>query len=621
MKRFAGIIAAVLSVLTVPMPPAVSQDTLRVQPDTAEPIHSFPREENPQSADDAVLPAAALPANEFVPPTCRIYTPALPWCRANGDWDAQGWITPYLLRSENVPEVSAEHRDLNSSGLPPEYAPWWTAHVGRRTGISPESFSVGLDALVNSALEHSSHLQAVTVEPQIRRTVLVEEQAQFDWRSFLNTTWDDLNDPVGNTLTTGNNSERYTVQRWSADGGLRRRSDSGGELELAQRLGTQRNNSVFLVPNPQATTRLELSYTHPLMNGSGPVYNQSRIVLARIDTHSAEDEVVEELQEHLFRVTEAYWELFRARAEFLQRGKVCQEAVNILSILTGRQELDVLERQVLRTRAAVASRRSQLARAVTSVRNAESQLRLLVNDPELLNAGGAELTPRDTPATSEVVVSMRDGLQTALLNRPDISRAIRSMRTTTTRLGVARNEILPKLDLIVSTYVAGLDANSAVFGAYGNQFAAGRPGYTAGVQFEVPLGNRAARARLERRQWEMIRATSQFRQTVEQSLTETEIAVREVETSRREMVGKYESMVAADNEKRYLVDRWQMLPGIDDSATLLLEDLLDSQERLADVETEFVRAQVSYSVALVRLKKAMGTLLRFDEPRAGMVPR
>ncbi len=112
----------------------------------------------------------------------------------------------------------------------------------------------------------------------------------------------------------------------------------------------------------------------------------------------------------------------------------------------------------------------------------------------------------------------------------------------------------------------------------------------------------------------MTRAASQFRSIVEQSLTETELAIREVHTTHREMVGKYEAMVAADNETKYLVARWQALPGLDDSATLLLEDLLDSQERLADEESAFVQAQVNYSVSFVRLRKAMGTLLRFDQP-------
>ena len=67
-------------------------------------------------------------------------------------------------------------------------------------------------------------------------------------------------------------------------------------------------------------------------------------------------------------------------------------------------------------------------------------------------------------------------------------------------------------------------------------------------------------------------------------------------------------MVAANNESEYLTDRWQTLPGINDSVTQLIENLLDAQERLADEEAAYANAQFDYSVAAVKLKQAMGTL-------------
>jgi len=73
--------------------------------------------------------------------------------------------------------------------------------------------------------------------------------------------------------------------------------------------------------------------------------------------------------------------------------------------------------------------------------------------------------------------------------------------------------------------------------------------------------------------------------------------------------------MAADQESRYLADRFTVLPASEDSATLLLEDLLDSFERLADEESSFVQAQVDHAVALVRLKEEMGVLLKSRNAR------
>ena len=102
---------------------------------------------------------------------------------------------------------------------------------------------------------------------------------------------------------------------------------------------------------------------------------------------------------------------------------------------------------------------------------------------------------------------------------------------------------------------------------------------------------------------------------MEKSLTDVEIANREVATAYSEILSRYQSMVAAENETHYLQDRFDVLPAAEDSAILLLEDLLDSFERLADEESSFVQAQVDHAVALVTLKKELGILLQSRHSR------
>jgi len=333
-------------------------------------------------------------------------------------------------------------------------------------------------------------------------------------------------------------------------------------------------------------------------------------VLADIDFRSASDDFLGELQSHLAKVTEMYWELVRSRAEYRQREKLLRSAEIVLENLNGRVKVDALHRQVYRAKAAVAKRRAEIARSITSIKNAESKLKLLVNDPSLKNGSHVEFIPMDTHDYQSVHIELSDVVSTALLHRPDISKAIRDVSAANVRLGVARNDVLPKLDLLVGSYVAGLDGDSDVFTAWSSQFKTGRPGFNVGFEFELPFGNRAAQARQQQRQWEANRALHQFRAIVEMGITDVEIAAREVKTANQEVNGRYHAMVAAANETDFLIDRWQTLPGIDDSVTLLLEDLLDSQERQADEEAAFARAQFDFAVATVKLKQAMGTLFQ-----------
>ena len=588
-------------------------------------IHAFPESTNPDRSvqgpapvvTDAATPGSITQQNHGYP-SGHHFSPGRSGFRATVETDAPRWLNPYQQRTARL--SNGELQGLTPSSnfqMPMDFLPWWDSLVRNQMGIAPSAMPVDATSLVQKAMQHSPQILALQTEPEVQQRIVWQEEAQFDWRTFLETTYDDLNDPVGNTLTTGDNSDRFSDTRVNANGGLRKKTTSGGELQISQRIGHQYNNSTFLIPNPQSTSRLELSFRQPIWSKAGTVYNQSQIVLARIATNSSSDEVLNELQAHLYQVTEAYWQLYRGRAEFFQRQKLLESAQSVLHTLEGRDQVDTIPRQILRARAAVARAEARMQRAVTAIRNTESQLRLLVNDPVMLNQGPVEFTPVETPAMMPLTPALPDSLNTALINRPDISKAIRQMRASGVRLGVSRNEMLPRLDFLVKSYVAGLHAHNGVPESIGNQFTEGRPGFTVGLEFEVPLGNRAARARVEQRQWELQRSINVFRATVEASLTEVEVSNREVETAFRELQGRFQAMNAAQNETNYLKDRFEVLPASEDSAILLLEDLLDGFERLADEEAAFVDAQVKYALSIIELRRATGVLLksRHDQPK------
>ncbi len=546
---------------------------------------------------------------------------APPYTPSNQDEDALPWTASFEDRAAHAPDVElldSGADDLTS--LPTDFEPWWGQEVHQSIRASEHPIPVDVDMLVTGALQHSPQVLGIRTQPEVDNAILCAENAAFDWTSFVNTKWDDLSDPVGSTLTTGNASSRFIDQVATVQAGLRRRNEYGGEFEASQKWGWQDNNSEFLQPKPQGTTRLQLNYTQPLLNGSGTAYNQARIVLAQIELNRSFDVVQDELQTHLVKVTEAYWDLYRSRAIYLQRKRVYASAETILETLGGRQEVDALQRQVNRAKAAVASRRSEIVRSQAAIRNAESRLRLLVNDPQFLDLSSVELLPIEAPRMDHVPLSLAGALQQALQYRPDISQAVHDLRGAGVRLGVSQKELLPKLDLVLTAYVAGLEGDHNILGAWGDQYSSGRPGYTIGTQFEMPLGNRAAQARQDRRQWELTKAVYDFRTIVETGLTDVELTVREAETSYREMVGKFQALIAAETEASYLEDRWKLLPGGDRSTTLLLEDMLDAQQRLADTEGEFVNAEVSYSIALIRVRRAMGTLMIAQNPTLRQVP-
>ena len=117
---------------------------------------------------------------------------------------------------------------------------------------------------------------------------------------------------------------------------------------------------------------------------------------------------------------------------------------------------------------------------------------------------------------------------------------------------------------------------------------------------------------MQRRSLQLRQVTEQFDETVQVLSAEVEIAVRDVSATYQEMVGKYRAMVAAQAEVDYAYQRWQVMSGEDRSASLLLEDLLDAQDRLVVEEYGFALAQRNYTVSQTQLKRATGTLLEHE---------
>lgn len=530
-----------------------------------------------------------------------------------------GAIAPSLGQTARVARATLSLHDLPAapaavvpqmSGLARE-APlnvWWDAAVHRPLWSGTTGFDTRLDDVVARALQYSLAVQAASQQVLIRQTLVEEASSVFDWAAFLESKWTDRDEPVGNQLLTGG-PPRLLNDLWMTQGGVRKRTLAGGELEFAQQLGVEHSNSLFFVPPNQGQSRLALSYRQPLLRGAGRQYNQALIVLANIDTQAARDQFLADLEAHLFELSRAYWLLYQDRALLLQKRQSVEQVAGLLAILENRQKLDVVKSQLVRAQAALEQRRAAIWRADASVRDAEARLRLLINDPALPYGQDIELVPHESPYAIPAQIDFSTALATAIHNRPDLNQVLQEIQMSAVRVEMSRQELLPALELLLESYVMGLDGGDDAWSALGRQFGDGAPSYSAGLRFEVPLGNRAARARLDRRRLELAQLQNQMRLAIERVKVEVELAVRDVETTWRETRAQFAVMQAARARLEYVQQRWLRLPGEEGTAGLVMEDLLTAQEVLVDSEAAYVRAQTAYHIALVGLQRTTGTLL------------
>ncbi len=524
-------------------------------------------------------------------------------------------IAPSVRRVASVAAPTTEFEPtpiaISSDGETTTDEIWWQPQVTAPMRGTTNYLNVSVESLIIGALNHSAQIETYRDLPLIREAAIVEADAAFDWTRFFDSRWNDFNDPVGSTLTTGNSS-RYNNHEFSASTGSRLKNRNGGEFEIAQQIGHQDTNSTFFVPKNQGTARLKVSYTQPLLNGRGQVYNNSIVVLARVDADAASDELSRQLQSHLLEVTRSYWGLFLERGNLALQQRLLQRTQDTVDLLESRQEIDTYRSQLIRAKAALADHKSEIVRANAAVKNAEARIRALVNDPALGADEQTELVPSDLPSSVLFPAAIGDAMTSALQLRPEILQVTKQIHAACVRINVAQHEILPILNLIAQSYVAGLRGDSDIPDAMLDQFRDGAPSYSVGLQYEIPVGNRAAQARLQRRRLEVRQLESQFRATSETVKLEVEVAVREVHTAHEEMLAKGQSAQATTEELDYIKTRWENLTGQDGDASLVLDNLLRVQERVASAEYELLNAQMTYNLSLMNLKRASGTLLQSE---------
>ena len=488
---------------------------------------------------------------------------------------------------------------------------WWDRHV-QNSMREVQPLPTDLHTVLFLAIHHSNQIKIAKQDPLIRETAVQEADSAFDWVRYVDAAWNDTSEPVGNALTVGGEGTRFDDQQFVGTAGVRRTTRTGGQLDISQRFGWQNNNSTFFIPDNQATGQFTVSYSHPLLRGRGAAFNNSIVFLAQVDSQVANDEFLAIMQDELLEITRAYWNLRLERSVLAHQLRLYLRTKEVYQTLTARQSVDAQGTQAVLAASALETRRADLIRSQTAVTNSETRLRGMINAQELGNSDEVELIPVEPLPAYQYQTDLQQEIFVALQNRPELRAAIHQVKAGSIRLGVAEHELLPALNLVTEGFLSGLQGDSDFGDAFVDQFSEGRPSYSLGIQYELPVGNRLAKARVCRRRHELTQLQTQYARALETVKTEVDIAVRELRTALQEIEAKRRALAAAEAEVTTIEKRWKLLVDGSGTSSLNLESLLRAQERVTAAEREYVTSQLTYSLAMVNLKRSNGTLLQSD---------
>jgi outer membrane protein TolC len=445
---------------------------------------------------------------------------------------------------------------------------------------------------------------------------IIQQDAAFDPTVLFESRLGRTNDPVGNSLVTGG-PPRLIEESLKVRGGVRRTTRRGTLLDASQQIGLLDSNSNFFDPLNQGNARLGVSLTQPLFSRSGRYYNERLLTQARIDGNVSWQEMRGEVERNVADVITAYWRLYELRCYVLQQADLLRRSSRLEEIVKARRNFDAGELELTKVRQRVARRTDRQVEFEAEVRKQQTRLASLVGSQVLVtSAGELEMIPLDTPEFPEIELDLRDAVVQGLENRPEVRAAAAALETAALSIQVTRAELTPQINAVVEGYLAGLNGNSNTARSFTDQFTAGGPGLAGGLLYEMPYARRAAKSRHREAHHLYQQRSEELREAIQLTRAEIENAVIDVETKIAQLETRHSMLVTAIDEEHILTRRWERMADDGSSAGVVLENLLDAQQRRTDAEREWTSAKTEYLMALVELQRAMGTLLT----RSGIEP-
>lgn len=462
----------------------------------------------------------------------------------------------------------------------------------------PRQISLTLQECIRRALEHNYAIRAGAFSPAIEATKIVEAEAAFDSVFFVQLNYNKQDRPSSSQLQ-GTLSDNRTFTS-----GVRKLLATGMTVQASYAANRTFSDLVFQTLNPSYFNQFIVEFRQPLLRNFGLDYNRAQIEVNKLERQSGLEQYRADLQKTLLQVEQAYWQLKQTRADLVVNARLLAEFERIYQIIESRRDFDTYQIQLGQIRSRLETRKAEFVARKAAVRDAEDLLKSLLNDPALNLADDVELIPVDPFALDPLVVDRLGEVQAALDHRPEIRQRQFDIRKARVGLGAAKNQALPKLDVTFRYIVDGLGGNwdNAFRQLADNDYHE----YVVGLEFEWAIGNRAAEAGVRRARFLESQAGAAYGATIESVIREVHKAVRDVQVAYEQIGSTLRAAQASEDQLRATVARALSK----DPATLEVE--LTANEALATSRSGLVNTLVNYTVSIVALEQAKGTLLEYD---------
>jgi len=497
-----------------------------------------------------------------------------------------------MERLRNIQPIEMQQYEADTDSDPAPIAP---------ADPPPAELEITLDQCRAWALENNLDLRVALVAPSIAQETVTQEEARFEALFFGNLDYSDSQSPTASDLAGGETNSLGTNL------GVRIPTRSGGNVTIDFAGNRFETDNQFSTLNPSFTSGLGISISQNLLRNAGVRVNTAPIQIARLGAQSSSASTKLEVIRALTQVDRLYWRLYAAQKELEVRQAQHELAMSQLERakrLVG--EGDAAEIEIIRAESGVADGLEAIIIAENQVQQRQRELKRLLNLPELPMQGPTVLLPKTPANPVAYTLPAEDLLDDAMAGRLELLEIELALAQDALNIEVARNGTLP---LAAFEYRYARNGLGDDFGdAFAQDFEENFATHTLGLRVEVPLGNRAARAALNRSLLTRLQRLASREQREAQVKQEVLDAIDSLNAAWQRVLASRQSAILA--ARVLSAEQRQFDQGLNTST-----DVQDAQTRLADAQSNEVRALVDYQVAQIDLAFATGTVLGATQVR------
>lgn len=435
---------------------------------------------------------------------------------------------------------------------------------------------------------------------------VVEAGGMFDPVFFADLTYSYLEQPTSGFFSTlFSETESTTI---TANQGIRGMLLSGATYEVSLR---EQEQSANFLADDQADVSFNVSFTQPLLRGGWELVAEQQRRTAELSREKGYEGVRQASSDAVQAAVDAYWDLAFALEDLKVKEFGLSLAEEQKAVTEARFEVgSVAEVEVVQTEAEIATREDALLTAQNTVRQAQDRLRLLVSAFEGSNEEwDVDFDPiTELPDAVMLELDWRVALDVALVERGDLRQARLDVQQAELDWKVSERNTDPRLDLVLNGNSFGQD--TAVGGAFTPVRQFEFPGYSIGLVFEIPLGNRTYRGAEMRTRAVYLLNLRAAQDLQNQIASEVRDAVRAINYFAERVEATTRAVRVASRQLD--AEQRRLRQGVSTNF-----QVLQFQDDLLAAQSTRVAAMASYAKALIKLNTVQG--LHWDGARVDPV--